>query len=475
MLGKKKRYKSKLIIVVCLLVLIPLAVVFYMKFESARPTVEVTPQKEAIGATQEIRVTAADPKSGLRGLRAELVKDGKTYDLLDKAFAGDVFIRGGEVHQAAETFKIDKRALKISDGKAVLRIVVSDYSWRNWLRGNRTVLEKPIVIDTRPPRIEVVSKAHNINQGGAGVVIYRLFEPCEKSGVLVGENFFPGRSGYYRDPQLYVAFIALDYRQGVGTKMVVTAVDKAGNSAKAGFYHHIRRKRFRKDVINITDGFLKRKMPEFEAEVPQTSGQPLIDVFLKVNGELRRKNYDQLVAIGRHSDARMYWKGTFMRLPNSAPRARFADQRDYRYKGKVVDHQVHLGVDLASLARAKVPAANNGRVAFTGTVGIYGNTVVLDHGFGLFSLYSHLSRIDVEKGQTVQKGEVLGLTGATGLAGGDHLHYAMMVHQTFVNPIEWWDAAWIRNNVTDKLAEAGVPAAAPTDASSAGSGKSVKQ
>ena len=164
-----------------------------------------------------------------------------------------------------------------------------------------------------------------------------------------------------------------------------------------------------------------------------------------------------------------------MRLPNSAPRARFADQRDYRYKGKVVDHQVHLGVDLASLARAKVPAANNGRVAFTGTVGIYGNTVVLDHGFGLFSLYSHLSRIDVEKGQTVQKGEVLGLTGATGLAGGDHLHYAMMVHQTFVNPIEWWDAAWIRNNVTDKLAEAGVPVAGPTDASSAGSGKSVKQ
>jgi len=475
LLGKKKRFKSKLIIILCLLILIPLAVVLYLKFESVRPTVKLAPETDAIGATQEIRVTASDPKSGLRGMRADLVKDGKQYELFSKTFPGDIFIRGGQVHEASETFKIDKKALKISDGKAVLRIAVSDFSWRNWLRGNQTTLEKNIVIDTRPPRIEVISKAHNINQGGAGVVIYRLFEPCEKSGVMVGDNFFPGRTGYYRDPQLYVAFIALDYRQGVDTKMVVTATDRAGNSAKAGFYHHIRRKRFRKDVIRISDNFLQRKMPELEADVPHAAGQPLIDVFLKVNGELRRKNYDQLVAIGKTSDARMYWQGTFMRLPNSAPRARFADQRDYKYKGKVIDHQVHLGVDLASLARARVPAANNGRVAFTGTVGIYGNTVVLDHGFGLFSMYSHLSRVDVEAGQILNRGDILGLTGATGLAGGDHLHYGMMVHQTFVNPIEWWDASWIKNNITDKLAEAGVPASGEAEKTVSEKPKSVKQ
>ena len=117
----------------------------------------------------------------------------------------------------------------------------------------------------------------------------------------------------------------------------------------------------------------------------------------------------------------------------------------------MVDHQVHLGIDLASLARSTVPAANKGRVAFEGLLGIYGNTVLLDHGFGLFSMYSHLSEIHVQKGQIVSRGDPLGLTGSTGLAGGDHLHFSILIHQTFVNPIEWWDAAWIENNILSKI------------------------
>jgi murein DD-endopeptidase MepM/ murein hydrolase activator NlpD len=78
--------------------------------------------------------------------------------------------------------------------------------------------------------------------------------------------------------------------------------------------------------------------------------------------------------------------------------------------------------------------------------------VVIDHGVGLFSMYSHLSQIDVTQGQSVAKGDIIGRTGTTGLAGGDHLHFGMMVNQTYVNPIEWWDPAWIKNNVTDKIA-----------------------
>jgi murein DD-endopeptidase MepM/ murein hydrolase activator NlpD len=84
-------------------------------------------------------------------------------------------------------------------------------------------------------------------------------------------------------------------------------------------------------------------------------------------------------------------------------------------------------------------------------MGIYGKTVVIDHGFGLFSTYSHLSAIDVQKGQMVSKGDVIGRTGSTGLAGGDHLHFGIIVHNTFVNPVEWWDASWIKNNITTKI------------------------
>ena len=167
---------------------------------------------------------------------------------------------------------------------------------------------------------------------------------------------------------------------------------------------------------------------------------------------MRRSSYDQVIAVTRQSADQMLWEGVFARFPNSARKAGFADHREYLYNDEIVDRQVHMGIDLAAVAQAQVPAGNNGKVVFAGDIGIYGQTVVIDHGVGLFSMYSHLSQIDVTQGQSVTKGDIIGRTGTTGLAGGDHLHFGMMVNQTYVNPIEWWDPAWIKNNVTDKIA-----------------------
>jgi murein DD-endopeptidase MepM/ murein hydrolase activator NlpD len=149
----------------------------------------------------------------------------------------------------------------------------------------------------------------------------------------------------------------------------------------------------------------------------------------------------------------LYWKGAFLRLPNSARRAGFADHRIYKYKGHIIDRQTHMGIDLASVAQSPVLASNTGKVIFAEGLGIYGKTVIIDHGFGLFSMYSHLSSFNVKKGQMVPKGDIIGRTGVTGLAGGDHLHFGMLVHNTFVNPVEWWDASWIKNNISDKIDE----------------------
>ncbi|MDM8552340.1 M23 family metallopeptidase, partial [Desulfobacterales bacterium HSG2] len=131
--------------------------------------------------------------------------------------------------------------------------------------------------------------------------------------------------------------------------------------------------------------------------------------------------------------------------------AGFADHREYRYAGRTIDHQVHLGLDQASVAHAPIPAANRGKVTYADDLGIYGQTIVIDHGFGLFSTYSHLSSFNVKKGQIVSRGETIGRTGKTGLAGGDHLHFGILIHNTFVNPIEWFDRAWVRNNVSKKI------------------------
>ena len=114
-----------------------------------------------------------------------------------------------------------------------------------------------------------------------------------------------------------------------------------------------------------------------------------------------------------------------------------------------------MGIDLASVAHSPIPAANTGIVIFAEFLGIYGKTVILDHGFGLFSMYSHLSHIGVEVGDQLVKGDILGRTGITGLAGGDHLHFSMLIRDTFVNPVEWWDTNWIQHNVLSKIEQAG--------------------
>ena len=139
----------------------------------------------------------------------------------------------------------------------------------------------------------------------------------------------------------------------------------------------------------------------------------------------------------------------------------FADQRTYIYNGKEVDQQTHLGFDLAVTANVPVLAANSGKVVNADWLGIYGNCVVIDHGLGVSSLYGHLSSIDVKVGDTVSKGQVLGRSGMTGLAGGDHLHFTMLVGGHPVNPVEWWDSHWIQDRVERKLRDAGAPAPAP--------------
>jgi murein DD-endopeptidase MepM/ murein hydrolase activator NlpD len=194
-------------------------------------------------------------------------------------------------------------------------------------------------------------------------------------------------------------------------------------------------------------------MPEFNVDVPGDSKTPLVDKFWIINNKLRKINYETTMQACRDTDNVLYWDGKFKRLPRSANRAGFADRRTYKYNEKIIDHQTHLGVDLASVAHSPVPASNRGKVVFMDYLGIYGKTIILDHGFGLFSMYSHLSsyNLNVKKDKIVSKGEIIGNTGVTGLAGGDHLHFGMLVHKTFVNPVEWWDAGWIDNNIMSKI------------------------
>jgi murein DD-endopeptidase MepM/ murein hydrolase activator NlpD len=199
--------------------------------------------------------------------------------------------------------------------------------------------------------------------------------------------------------------------------------------------------------------------PELKMEPPTGD---LLPAFLKVNGDLRRMNSEQIVAMTANSSPTLLFKGPFAQLGNSQVEASFADHRTYVHDGKEVDQQVHLGFDLAVTSRVAIVAANDGKVLHANWLGIYGNCVVLDHGMGIATLYGHLSSIDVKVGDTVSKGQALGRSGMTGLAGGDHLHFTLLVSGHPVNPVDWWDAHWIEDRVDRKLRDAtGSPAATP--------------
>jgi murein DD-endopeptidase MepM/ murein hydrolase activator NlpD len=449
--ANKKNIKLWTIIVGCSIVIVPIGWLLAVRMEGEKPTLDLALISAYLGSEQELALSGSDTKSGLRRIWIGLLKDNKEAVLFDSTYPSAGIFKGGKIHKTAVNIPVKPLKLGFSDGEATLRMVVRDYSWRDWWKGNKTYIERPVVIDTRAPEIEILSRAHNISQGGAGLVIFRTSESCSQCGIQVGDNLFPAHGGYFDDPLVHIAFVALGYQQKPNIAIVARATDPAGNRAESGLNYHIRRKVFRKDRINISDSFLNQKLPEFSSEFSTDDRLPPVDKFLKINRELRKANYDTVVARCRNTEKNMHWQGRFLRMPKSATRARFADHRTYLYKGREIDQQVHLGIDLASTARSPVPVANAGVVVFAEFLGIYGKTVIIDHGFGLFSMYSHLSHIAVKTGDTLSQGDIIGRTGKTGLAGGDHLHFSVLIHNTFVNPVEWWDKKWINNNVLSKL------------------------
>jgi murein DD-endopeptidase MepM/ murein hydrolase activator NlpD len=353
-----------------------------------------------------------------------------------------------------------KEIASLKSGDAQVRVAAA----RTALYGIRTLESStthPLRVRLEPPRVAVLSTHHFVNHGGAEMVVYRVTPPdVVASGVRVGDLEYPGfpasGAGAAGDASLRVAFFALLPQQDIKTPIVVFARDEAGNQARpASFVDRVFPKPFRKSRIPLDERFLERVVPDILRESPELKagdgGGDLLASFLKINGDLRRMNAERIAAMTAGTSASRLWSGPFVQLGNSQVEAGFADDRTYVYQGRDVDRQTHLGYDLAVTSAIPIQAANAGKVLHADWLGIYGNCVIVDHGMGVASLYGHLSSIDVRTGDTVQKSEVLGRSGMTGLAGGDHLHFAMLVGGRPVNPVEWWDAHWIEDRVERKL------------------------
>ena len=387
------------------------------------------------------------------------------------------------------------------------------------LREAESELTREVMVRLEPPSVQVLSTLHYVNHGGAEFVVYRATPADVDSGVRVGDQIYPGYpasgAGIPADETTKVAFFALLHDQDLNTPISLWASDPAGNETTAALGHRAFPKQFARSRIGIDDRFVQRVVPALAATTPEmalsTAPADLVASFLRINGDLRRQN-DETIAghaaatspellwrgafqalasveagfadnrtyfyqgeeidrqvhlgfdlavtqrIAGHAAAtspELLWRGAFQALGNASVEAGFADNRTYFYQGEEIDRQVHLGFDLAVTQRIPILAANTGVVLYAADLGIYGNCVIVDHGFGVQSLYAHLSSIDVQAGDRVEQGFVLGRSGMTGLAGGDHLHFTMLVNGHAVNPVEWWDPKWMQDRVLRKITEAG--------------------
>lgn len=406
---------------------------------------------------------SVDPTDGeLTRVDAVIEQAGSSWPLFSLTTPGD-----GQLTQESETRVGLARAITretypdLAPGPATI-VVRATRSVLYGLRERDAVARVEVEARFDPPRLSVVSSFHYVNHGGAELIVYRVTPPDAESGVQVGDRFFPGYPAAGAgvegaDETTRVALFALLHDQDLTVPMQVVARDLAGNEAAIEFDHRVFAKQFRRSRIPVSDGFLQQVVPEIVARseefgtvaLPPDAG--LLEQYLAINGGLRRINDERIMSLAAETASQPLWEGPFRQLGNSQVESGFADHRTYVHDGENVDQQIHLGFDLASTANAPILASNAGRVVWADYLGIYGNCVIVDHGMGLQSLYAHLSSITVNAGDAVTSEDQLGLSGRTGLAGGDHLHFAILLQGWPVTPMEWWDQHWIEDRITRKL------------------------
>lgn len=430
--------KARLLVVAALLLILGAGGVYLFNAEKEGPWIELSPDRRFINDQTSLSIAVKDEGSGLAEIEVLVKQKDAQLLLLAKEFDSETSYWQGSLNLEGQG---------LQDQELVLQVRARDHSWANLFQGNLSEFSREYELDNSSPQISLQTFVHNLNQGGSGLVGFSVSESVRRAGVEVQDTFFPA---YEQEPNHYLCLFSFPYFfRPDQARPVIVAEDRAGNLTRAGFNQHVNSRSFPSSRINVTDDFIQNTVFQFSDKYPQAKDG--LELFLQVNQDLRQENRKKLKEIGRDTSPQFLWSGRFLRQPNSSRMAGFADERSYFFQGEKIDQQTHLGLDLASVARDKVLAANSGRVVYADKLGIYGQVVIVDHGLGLQSMYAHLSQIQVQQGEMLQRGQTLGRTGTTGLAAGDHLHFEILVSGVSVNPVEWWDPAWIQNNILNKL------------------------
>jgi murein DD-endopeptidase MepM/ murein hydrolase activator NlpD len=420
----------------------------------APPSIAIEPGAKVIGQRTPFTVRVSEPKRGVSAIKVELVQGDSVRTLAEKQrepAAAWAWWRKGTTSEEMHVEVGKSVTDDLQPGTAIVRVTASRAGVLFWSpRAVSAQLELPVRLV--PPTLQLLSTFHYVARGGSEAVVYRVGDTSARDGVQAGPRFFPGYPlpGGGAGDRFALFAVPYDLEDAASVRLVVQ--DAAGNAAQHKFIDQFFPKPIRQDTIRLNDTFMQKVTTEIMTHTPSLADKGnLLDNYLQINRELRKANDAFLVQLAQKTQPSFLWREPFLPMVNTAIKASFAERRSYVYEGKAVDEQNHLGLDMASVRADPVPASNDGVVIFANYLGIYGNCIVVDHGYGLQTLYGHLSSIEVKEGQQVKRGESIAHSGATGLAGGDHIHFAVMLDGLPVTPIEWFDSKWIHDRLKLKL------------------------
>lgn len=420
---------------ILLAVILPVAVLFV---RSATPVVDMPVPTQLLGQATPVTVHVQDPR-GVRSVTAIVEQNGVQYPVWELAQPSAA---------ADSTWSLVagiKTTPQLRDGKAKLIVEATS----NDLRRKTTRIEREVTVVTQPPTVSVDSEQHYLYLGMADLATFNVAGSWTEAGVRVGDQTFRAWPMPGGKPGLFSLF-AFAWNMPPGTIPKVFASNGAGNDVTSPIAFQFPKKeqpKYTAHELQVSDGFLQKVVGELD---PNGSGDPVAR-FIKINNEMRRANNQTLSDLRLKTADKFLFSQPFARQSHSQAEAMFADVRSYIYKGKKIDQQVHLGYDLAVTQHVGVEASNDGRVVYAAPLGIYGNCIVVDHGYGLQTIYGHLSHIAVHEGDMVKRGQVMGQSGMTGMAGGDHIHFAMQLDGVQIDPKEWWDSHWIHDHVARRV------------------------
>jgi murein DD-endopeptidase MepM/ murein hydrolase activator NlpD len=428
--------------IIFLLLLIAAVLLFAF---STTPAIALPSSLSALGQSTPVTVHVSD-SHGIRSVKAWVEQNGSRYDAWQAAEpARRIFWqRGSADHEW--TFKTGTQSIpQLKDGKA--RLIVEATS--NDFRGKTVSEERELTVVTRPPKVTADSDEHYLYLGMADLATLNVDGYWTDAGVRVGDQTFRAWPLPGGKPGMFSLF-AFAWNMPAGTIPVAFATNPGGNQATSRLaiqFPKNEQPKYRVRDLPIDDRFMEKVVNELD---PNGAGN-LAARFVRINSEMRRANNKTLSDLRLKTEGRFLWSQPFLQQPNTKVEANFADVRNYIYQGRKIDQQVHLGYDLSSTQRVDVVAANDGRVVYAAPLGIYGNCIVVDHGYGLQSIYGHLSEISVHEGDMVKRGQSMGKSGMTGMAAGDHLHFSMQLEGIQIDPKEWWDAHWIQDHIAKRV------------------------